>query len=107
MEHIVQFAISIDDERIKKSIEANVEKEVIKKIEDEIFQSITNRTYYNNYHKEEAIKELVKKQIAKFLEENKDLILENASKILAEKLARSKQGKQLLEKLEKEHEDES
>ena len=35
MEHIVQFAISIDDERIKKSIEANVEKEVIKKIEDE------------------------------------------------------------------------
>lgn len=32
MEHIVQFAISIDDDKIKRNIENNVEKQVINKI---------------------------------------------------------------------------
>lgn len=101
MEHIVQFAISIDDDRIAKSIEENVEKQVINNITEQV-KGIITRKYYYSGDEYEPLKNMVKRQIEKVIEEHKDYILENAAKILADKLARSKAGKQLLEDLKKE-----
>lgn len=42
---------------------------------------------------------MIKERIDVILEENKDLILSEASKILADKLARSKAGKEILQDL--------
>ena len=100
MEHIVQFAIGIDDDRIVKSIEQNVERQVINNITEQIKGTITKKYCY--YGDElEPLKNMIKQQIEVILVEHKDYILENASKILADKLARSKAGKQLLEDLVK------
>lgn len=97
MEHLVQFAIGIDDERIKQSIEKNVEKEVISKITHDIESVIYSRSYYGD--PKAPLKEMVKDKIECILEENKELILETASTKLAEKLARTKAGKAILEDL--------
>ena len=43
MEHLVQFAIGIDDETIKRRIEANVEKEVLKNITQKVEEVIYTR----------------------------------------------------------------
>ena len=101
MEHIVQFGISVDDDAIVKSIEKNVEKKVIDHICEEVNSLIKGRWGYQG--ELEPLRNMIKTQLDRILMENKDYILENASKILADRLARSKAGKQLLEDLAKEN----
>lgn len=101
MEHIIQMAISVEDEKIVKRIEENAESQIIKtlseKVENVIFEK---RGWYGNKEKDYTpLKNMVSEQVEKILWGNKDLILSEASKILAEKLARSKAGKEILQKL--------
>ena len=100
MEHIFNFAINIEDEKIANSISANVESQVYRLITDEVKKIIYEKNWggcnpYNN----NPLKALVIDQIDKFLDDNKSTILETASSKLAEKLAKSKAGKELLEQL--------
>ena len=101
MEHIIQFAINVEDDRIVKSIEQNVEAQVIKtitdKVEDAVYEKHWGKIYNHN-----PLNEMIYKRIDKILEDNKDFILDQASKILADKLARSKAGKAILEQLKEE-----
>lgn len=98
MEHIIQVAIGVDDERIVKEVERTAENQIIQslteKVEDVIFGK---RGWYGSKGRDYTpLKNMVSEQITKILEENKDFILSEASKILADKLARSKVGKEIL-----------
>lgn len=104
MEHIVQFGISVDDDKIAKSIEQNVERAVINHIVEKVNGQITRKYYYGDEN--EPLKNMIKEQVNKIIMDKQDYILENAAKILADKLARSKAGKQLLEDLRKEYDNE-
>lgn len=99
MEHIVQFAIGIDDNAIKERIEKNVESEVIKTITKKIEEVIYQRGYYYQDDKT-PLRNMVKERIDMILAEEKDNILQMASTILADKLFRSKKGKELLAQFE-------
>lgn len=103
MEHIVQFAIGIDDNAIVKAVSENAEKEIIKCLQ----QQVTNILFRpKNYLKRDAdpkidpLSEFAQEIILEFFKENKDIIIENASKIIADKLARSKAYKAILENKE-------
>ena len=48
MEHIVQFAISIDDDKIKRSIENNVEKQVTNKIKGDCMKALVGKKSITN-----------------------------------------------------------
>lgn len=100
MEHIFNIAINVEDEKIANSISANVENQVYKLISDEVKSIIYERSWgsYKQYNNN-PLKELVVGQIDKFLNDNKGTILETASSKLAEKLAKSKAGKELVEQL--------
>lgn len=100
MEHIVQFAIGIDDNVIKDRIEKNVEKEVIKTITEKVEDVIYKKHYYYGYDEKEPLKNMVKGVINEVIEKERDVILEMASKILADRLLKSKKGKALLEQYE-------
>lgn len=106
MEHILQFAINIDDDRIIKNIEASAEEKIIaaitKKVEDCIYDN--NMHYGRRYDREEPLKNMIKKEIERIIEENKDVVLSEASKILADKLSRTKAAKELLNGLKPESE---
>lgn len=98
MEHIVQFAIGIDDDGIKKRITENAEKQIIQNIE----QSVRNQLFESHYYRRDAdenspLSEYSKRLIGNFLEKHKDEILEKAAVHLAEKLVRTKAAKSLLE----------
>ena len=104
MEHIVQFAIGIDDNAIVENVSKNAEKEIIKDLK----QQVTNRLFYSkSYYRRDAdpksdpLSEFAQEIILEFFKENKDIIIENASKIIADKLVRSKAYKAILENLEK------
>lgn len=101
MEHIIQMAISVEDEKIVKRVEETAEKQIIETLTGRVENVISEKHgWYGKTERDYApLKNMVAKQITKVLDENKDLILSEASKILADKLARSKAGKEALQNL--------
>lgn len=102
MEHIVQFAVSIDDNAITKRVEEMAEREIIAQLKTEVANAIfgPRYTYGGSTDPGKVFMPLVKEVIGNFLEENKDVILDNASKMLATRLVRTKMAKELLNDLD-------
>lgn len=98
MEHIVQFGISIDDNKIKKTIEDNVMKQVAGAIKNDCMKALVGRKGASNYDYTHKIREMVNDNIQDFFKDNKDKIIEIASDKLAEKLARTKAVKEAVSK---------
>ena len=96
MEHIVQFGISIDDQRIKEVIEAKAEKQIMETLTDDVRKQIFQVDRWSKKVTDHP-SIFMEKKIDKFLEDNRDAILELTAKHLAEKLVRTKKGKALLE----------
>ena len=96
MEHIVQFAIGIDDNAIVKKIEESAEKQIIKSIEKTIRNKLFEVPYYRADTEDSHLSDYSRRLVESFLEKNKEELLEKAAVYLAEKLARSKAGKALL-----------
>lgn len=101
MEHIIQMAISVEDEKIVKRVEETAENQIIQALTDRVENVISEK--HGWYGKQERdytpLKNMVSEQVEKILNENKDFILSEASKILSDKLARSKAGKEILQGL--------
>lgn len=100
MEHIMQIAISVEDEKIVKKVEETAENQIIQILTDRVEDVISEKYgWCRNNRDYTPLKNMVSEQIQKILSENKDLILSEAGKILANKLARSKAGKEILQGL--------
>ena len=96
MDHLVQFTISIDDAHIAKMVEENAAKaltdEVLKIVKAEIG---TPRDYFGGGMSDRALRE-----VREILEANKDYIIQEAAKEIANRVMRSKKTKDaVLEKL--------
>lgn len=87
MEHIIQFGVSIDDERIIKSIEERAYKELAEKLKRE-----ADICMYNKYG-HDYISDLAKDTIKGLIEAYKEEIIEKAIEVAANKIARSKSFK--------------
>ena len=104
MEHIVQFAVSIDDNAITQYVTKNAEKEIIKDLKQQVAKRLFESRYYrgNSDPERDPLNEWAKNEIINtFLDENKDKIISEAAKELAVKLARTKAGKAILGDLER------
>lgn len=85
MQHLIQFTFDFEDDNIRKKIESGVEKQVVSKIQDDI-----KNEYLTKRWGDDPIANMVSAQVKQIVEDNKDLIIEKASKILAEKISRKK-----------------
>ena len=94
MEHIVQFTISIDDDTITKRVEERAEKIIIDEIRKKVENAFFAKSYYGTPTKD--LGEWSERLFIGFLDEHKAEILECAAKYLAEKLAKTKAGRELL-----------
>lgn len=90
MQHIVQIAFDFDDEKIAKSIEKNVESEVIKNITGEVKKEFIDKRWGN----ESGLKDVVTAVVKDVIEEKKDDIVKMASQMLCDKLFRTKAVKE-------------
>ncbi len=105
MEHIVQFAIGIDDDGIRRRIEESAEKQVLEDISTTVKDALFERRWGGGYERYSyVVREMAKEKVNEVIEENKEYILEQAYKLLADKLARSKAGKALLDELKESEE---
>lgn len=101
MEHIVQFAIGIDDEAIQKRIQERGYDDVIQALMEDMKKKLSDGPYVDKrWGREDTInwKHIVDYNIEKFLEENRDIIIEKAAKNLSESYKRTKKFKEHMEK---------
>lgn len=94
MEHILQFAVNIDDDAIVKYIYEKAEKTIT----DELKKKVENAMFYKNFYGEptKTLSDWSASFLESFLENHKAEIIELAGKHLAEKLAKTKAAKEIL-----------
>ena len=94
MEHIVQFAIGIDDKAIQNRIEEYAYKDVLDKLAKNAVDSVFAHT--NAYSRENMWKTLMADALQRFLEERKDEIIDKAANMLADRFQRTKTYREAL-----------
>lgn len=85
----VPVTIGVDEERIAQEIEKNVEDRVVARITNEVESIIYARSLYGR-QTDGPLRDMITMEIGKCIEENEDLIVKEAAKILADKMARTK-----------------
>lgn len=92
MEHIVQFGIGIDDDRIVKLVEENASTQIIGELKQQVANRIFSAPYYgkNANPSRDRLSDTSEKIVADFLRENTSAIVERASEILADRMLKSK-----------------
>ena len=88
----VPIVIGVDEEKIAKAVENDVERQVIDNLTQMITKSIfRKRNYYNDkYDDPSMIIEMTKEKVNQILAEHEEEIIQGAIDKLADKLARTK-----------------
>ena len=92
-------------ERIAREIENNVENRVVNKICDELKEIIYKKNYYNgdpDIHNPEPLRDMVRHEVAKVIQDKEDIIIQAAAEKLADKLSRSKAVREMAKKVAEE-----
>ena len=100
MKHILNIAFDFDDARIQKYIEQEAESQVIESIKKDILEIFKDKddSNYWNHDSKKGLECWVRRFIDDYIAEWKDEIISAAADSLANKLARTKRGKELLER---------
>ena len=99
MEHIVQFAIGIDDVKIAEIFEQKAAEQIIQDVKE--YSHGTSYSGKINPTPEKLIS-LFKEQVAKVVEENKELIIKQAVEELAKNISKQKRVKEAIDEILKE-----
>ncbi len=94
MEHIVQFAIGIDDKAIQNRIEEYAYRDVLDKLAKNAVDSVFAHT--NAYSRENMWKTLMEDALHSFLEERKDEIIDKVAHMLADRFQRTKKYREAM-----------
>jgi hypothetical protein len=94
MEHIVQFAIGIDDDAIVKRIEENAEKNITKELRDKVGRVMFGVSYRGD--EADAITQWTESVFKEYLNDHKDEIVQLAAKFLADRLVKTKAARDAL-----------
>lgn len=94
MEHIVQFAISIDDKTIQNRIEEHAYTDVLNKLTKNAVDSVF--AHSSAYSRELMWEKLLDSALQSFLEERKDEIIDKAANMLADRFQRTKKYREAM-----------
>ena len=104
MDHIVQFAINFDDQRITEIVEQNAAKEIIAGIEQKVCDRMYNANFYGGKRSpQNGFSNWMDGKVEKFMEEHKQEIIEMAGRFLADRLARTKAAKEMFGEVKDAH----
>ena len=96
MEHIVQFAIGIDDDAIRKRVVESGEKQIIDSIAADVRKQIFRKDPWSR-GKEEEFTIYADRKIEDILNSWKDEIVDAAAEKLADRLMRTKRVKEAVD----------
>lgn len=89
----VPVTIGVDEKRIAEEIHNDVEKQVV----SSITQEVKNKMFSKSYYQEDPLDKIIKNEVKRIVDNNKDYIIENAAKLLSEKLSRTKAVKEAVQ----------
>lgn len=95
MEHIVQFAIGIDDKAIQNRIEEYAYRDVLDKLAKNAVDSVFAHT--SAYSRETMWKTLMEDALQSFIKERKDEIIDKAANMLADRFQRTKKYREAMD----------
>lgn len=97
---IINIPLVVDEKKMEEVLERDYSGKIIDRIEEYIKTTLKNNAerYYGD-RVDDGMRVLIEQRIDKYLEANREEVLASAASLLAEKLARSKRGKQILEEL--------
>lgn len=95
MEHIVQFAIGIDDETIQNRIEEHAYSDVLNKLTKNAVDSFFSHS--SAYTRDIMWEGLMGEALQSFLEERKDEIIDKAANMLADRFQRTKKYREAMD----------
>ena len=101
----VPVTIGVDEERIAREIENDVENRVVNKIYDELKKIMYKNRYYDgapDIHNPEPLRDMVRHEITKVIQDKEDVIIEAAAEKLADKLSRTKAVREMAKKVAEE-----
>lgn len=94
MEHIVQFAINIDDKTIQNRIEEHAYSDVLNKLTKNAVDSVFSHS--SAYTRDIMWEGLMGEALQSFLEERKDEIIDKAANMLADRFQRTKKYREAM-----------
>lgn len=94
MEHIVQFAINIDDKTIQNRIEEHAYTDVLNKLTKNAVDSVF--AHSSAYSRELMWEKLLDNALQSFLEERKDEIIDKAANRLVDRFQRTKKYREAM-----------
>lgn len=95
MEHVIQIGVHIDDEAIQERILSSAEKQILSEIKADIEKTIIEK--HNPYYGKKVELSLSGRAeaiIKEWLDENAETVVNNAAKLISEKVYRSKAWKE-------------
>lgn len=96
MEHLIQFGVTIDDDKIEQMVMKKATEEVMKQINDSI-KEITKSPYYRSGDSE--LKNIFREEVRNVVNENKDKIIEEVIKQVSKNLMQTKKFIEAKEKI--------
>lgn len=94
MEHIVQFAINIDDKTIQNRIEEHAYTDLLNKLTKNAVDSVFSHS--SAYTRNTMWEGLMGEALQSFLEERKDEIIDKAAHMLADRFQRTKKYREAM-----------
>lgn len=103
MEHIVQFAIGIDDEAITKKINETAEQQIIAQIKKDVEGVLFSKNpgFYNESIDKDNPKGWLIAEVQNVIVANKDLIIDKAVQELAKNMMKTKAVKEAMAEMMK------
>lgn len=98
-QHIVNVAFDFDDNKVREILEQSAVEDVENKLLEEIKEALRGDGYYRASEKE-AMKSMVSRQIDRFLEKNRDTIIEVVVERLYERISRVKKVRNVKDAVE-------
>lgn len=101
MEHIVQFAIGIDDEAITNKINETAERQIIAQIKKDVEGVLFSKDLYSEIIDKSNPKGWLIAEVKNVIAVNKDLIIDKAVRELAKNMMKTKAVKEAMAEMMK------
>lgn len=96
MEHIVQIAIGVDDNAIKRRIEEAAYDDILNRLFADAKKALNKHSYYSRNGYEIDWERIANKAISDFIRENREEVIEAAAKKLKDSFVRTKLYKETM-----------
>lgn len=90
MQHIIQFAFDFEDDKVRKSIERNIENQIISDIKKQI-----EKEYFEYRYGPNPLNQIIREVVKDLIEQHEQEIIESVKNNITKRLSAKKSFKEI------------